>query len=77
MQAQRINITIPNFVLKDLQESVPSGERSKFIAEAVLGKLGATKSINQRFKKSLTENKELYSQVEKDWKITEIETWPK
>lgn len=77
MQTQRINITIPNFILKDLQESVPSGKRSRFIAEAVLGKLGATKSIEQRFKKSLKENKDLYNQVRRDWEITEIETWPR
>lgn len=77
MQMQRINITIPNSILKYLQESVPSGKRSKFIAEAVLGRLGTTKSIDQRFRKSLKENKELYSQVGKDWEITEFETWPR
>lgn len=77
MQTQRINITIPNSLLKDLQASVPSGKRSRFIAEAVLGRLGRTKSIDQRFKKSLKENKELYDQARKDWEITEFETWPR
>lgn len=77
MQIQRINITIPNSILKYLQENIPSGKRSKFIAEAVLGKLGAAKNINQQFKKSLKENKELYDSVGKDWQATEFETWPR
>ena len=77
MQMQRINITVPNSILKYLQESIPAGKRSKFIAEAVLGKLGTTKSIGQQFKKSLKENKELYNQVGKDWETTDLETWPK
>lgn len=77
MQAQRINITIPNSILKYLQESIPSGKRSKFIVEAVLERLGTAKSITKQFKKSLTENKELYNQVGKDWETTELETWPR
>lgn len=77
MQTQRINITLPNSILKVLQESVPSGKRSEFIAEAVLGKLDASKSIDQRFKKSLKENKELYNQIGRDWDTTEFETWPR
>lgn len=77
MQTQRINITIPHYLLKNLQESIPLGKRSKFIAEAVLERLGAAKNINQQFKKSLMENNELYNQVRKDWKTTEFETWPR
>ncbi|MBF8250102.1 MAG: hypothetical protein HW400_703 [Candidatus Levybacteria bacterium] len=77
MQAQRINITIPNTILKILQESVPSGKRSEFIAEAVLGRLDTTKNIGQQFRKSLMRNKELYNQAKKDWEATELETWPK
>jgi len=77
MQTQRINITIPNTILKALQESIPSGKRSEFIAEAVLGRLGATKNIDQQFRKSLKENNELYNKVSKDWESTELETWPK
>lgn len=77
MQTQRINITIPYSILKIIQESVPSGKRSKFIAEAVLERLGKTKSISQQLKKSLKENKEFYNQVGRDWKVTEFETWPR
>lgn len=77
MQTQRINITIPNSILRNIQESVPLGKRSEFIAEAVLERLGTTKSADQRLKKSLKENKELYIQVGKDWKATEFEIWPR
>ena len=77
MQTQRINITIPYPILKYLQEAIPFRKRSKFITEAVLEKLGTEKNANQRLKKSLKENKVLYDQTRKDWKITETETWPK
>ena len=77
MQTQRINITIPNAVLKVLQENIPSGKRSEFIAEAVLGRLDEKKNIGQQFRRSLIKNKELYNQTKKDWETTELETWPK
>lgn len=77
MQTQRVNITIPYPILRVIHENVPSGKRSKFIAEAVLEKLGKAKSTNQQLRKSLKENKEFYNQVGKDWSATEFETWPR
>lgn len=77
MQTQRINITIPNSVLRYLQESIPAGKRSRFITEAVLGKLGDTENIEQQLKKSLKNNNSFYNQVGRDWKAIEFETWPK
>lgn len=75
MHIQRINITLPAPILKELQKAVPSGKRSRFIADAVLGKL-KSKNIKDEFKKSLKANRELYLQTSREWENTELETWP-
>lgn len=75
MQIQRINITLPIPILKELQKTVPSGKRSKFIADAVLGRF-KIKNIQEELKKSLKTNRELYVQTSREWEISELETWP-
>jgi len=76
MYIQRINITLPIDILKELQKAVPQGKRSKFIADAVFSKL-KNKNIQSELKKSLKRNMEVYAQIDREWQVTELETWPK
>ena len=69
MQTQRINITIPNSILKLIQESIPSGKRSKFIAEAVREKL-PKKNLKKELINSLKTNYKLYKEEAKLWDVT-------
>lgn len=75
MQIQRINITLPISILKELQKTVPSGKRSRFIADAVLGKLKQA-NIQSELKKSLKANRELYLETSLEWENSDFETWP-
>lgn len=77
MNVLRTNITLPKSVLKHLQMSVPEGQRSKFIAEAVVEKLGKDKTEEEALKMSLQANEDLYNKESNDWQVTEIEAWPK
>lgn len=76
MNIQRINITLPETLLKELSFSVPTGKRSEFIAEAVSEKLGKKKNIQRNLKESLAMNSNFYAQVAKEWEATEISDWP-
>lgn len=75
MQTQRINITLPNDLVRDLKRSIPNGKRSKFIAEAVKEKL-PKKDLKRYLVKNLKANKEFYRKVAEEWKATEVEGWP-
>ncbi len=76
MQTQRINISLPYEVVKQLRGAVPQGKRSQFIAKAVSEKLTKKRDIDKELKKSLLENREFYKKVAKEWEITELEGWP-
>ena len=75
---QRINITLPDELIRDFKRSVPNGKRSKFISEALSKKL-ALKKKNRNLKKelikSLKANKEFYKQVAEDWKYVDAEAF--
>lgn len=72
---QRINITLPDDLIRDFNRSVPNGKRSKFIAEAVREKL-PKRSLKKEWIKSLKANKKLYEEVQADWAPIEVEGWP-
>ncbi len=72
---QRINITLPDDLIRDFNRSVPNGKRSKFIAEAVREKL-PKRNLKKELTKSLKANKDFYKQVAEEWKATEVEGWP-
>lgn len=76
MQAQRINITLPVDLLRDLRRSIPERSRSKFIAKAVKDKL-SRKKLKLSFKKSLKVNAEFYKQeikqIQEDFKYADAE----
>ena len=76
MQTQRINITLPNNVVQQLSFSVPSGKRSKFIAEAVSEKLAKKKVARDTLQESLIKNKEFYKAVSRDLEEASITDWP-
>lgn len=75
MHAQRLNITFPYELNRDLRRAIPDKKRSKFIAEAVSEKL-AQKKKNKDLKKelirSLKANYEYYkkvgTEIEEDFK---------
>lgn len=75
MQAQRLNITLPYELARDLRRAIPAKKRSKFIAEAVRAKL-PKRDLKKELIKSLKANKEFYKKVAEEWKATEVEGWP-
>ncbi|MBI2595251.1 hypothetical protein HYW46_00760 [Candidatus Daviesbacteria bacterium] len=76
MQSQRINITLPNDLVRDLRRSVTDGSRSKFIAEAVKAKLTKKRDLRKELVKSLKAFKKLYKEIKQDWGPLEVEGWP-
>lgn len=76
MQTQRINITLPMEVIKNLRRSIPSGKRSNFIAKTLTEKLAKKRDINKELVRSLKANRKLYEEVAKDWGPIETEGWP-
>lgn len=79
MQTQRINITLPNDLARDLRKTIPARSRSKFISEAVSEKLLQKKKnriSKKELIKSLKANYDYYKKVAKEWEATEVEGWP-
>ena len=76
MQTQRINISLPYDVIKQLNGAIPQGKRSQFIAKAVSEKLTKKRDIDKELIKSLKANYKLDKEFIKDWSITEVEGWP-
>lgn len=76
MQTQRINISFPTGLLKQLQSEIPQGKRSKFIAKAVSEKLTKKRSVQKELRRSLQINREFYKKEYEDWKAIEIVGWP-
>lgn len=76
MQTQRINITLPTPLVRQLRSEIPAGKRSKFIANAVSDKLTSKRSIQKELERSLKANYAFYKNIAKEWAVTEIEGWP-
>ncbi len=77
---QRINITLPDDLIRDFNRSVPHGKRSKFISEALskeLAKKKKNRNLKKELIKSLKANKEFYKQVAEDWKYVDAEAFEK
>lgn len=78
MYAQRLNITLPYELTRDLRRTIPAKKRSKFIAEAVSEKLQKKKRISSKeLLKALKANYEYYEKVgkeiEEDFKYADAE----
>lgn len=74
MLAQRLNITLPYELARNLKRSVPLRKRSQFIAQAVKEKL--TKAdLSQQLRKSALAQREIIKQIQEDFKYADAETW--
>lgn len=76
MQTQRINISLPIHIIKQLQLTVPFGKRSRFIKNALSEKLAKKRDIEKELVKSLKANRKFDEAVMKEWSVTEVEGWP-
>ena len=76
MQTQRINITLPNDLARDLRRTIPERSRSKFIAEALRDRLGRKRDIKKELIRSLKANRKYDKELMKDWTAVEVEGWP-
>ncbi len=76
MQIQRINITLPQKVLKLLKSSIPEGQRSRFIARVIEEKLKKEKQTRLSLEESLKANYEFDKKIAEDWQSTEVDSWP-
>lgn len=76
MQTQRINITLPNDLIRDLRTSIPPRGRSKFIAGVLREKLVKKRNLKKEWIKSLQANKKLHEEVRRDWAPLDVENWP-
>ena len=76
MQTQRINISLPYDIIKNLNQTISKGKRSRFIASALSEKLAKKRDIDRELRKSLRANYSFYKKVAKEWQVTELEGWP-
>lgn len=76
MHTQRINISLPNTILRQLQTSIPQGKRSKFIATAISERLKKS-NLKQQLRKSARAQREIAKQIEEDFKYADAEIFNK
>lgn len=76
MHSQRINITLPGDVARDLRQTIPARSRSKFISEALKEKLDKKRNLKKEWIKALKANYEYNKKVAEEWSVTEVEGWP-
>jgi len=81
MQTQRINITLPIDLARDLRTVIPNRQRSKFIADVLKEKLSRNRNLKKEWIKSLRENRELNKkiaqEIEEDFKYADAEVLSK
>ena len=77
MQTQRINITLPRDLARDLRRSVPERSRSKFIAETLQEKLNKRRNLKRDLIRSRKQNSDFYKkiakEIEEDFKYADAE----
>lgn len=76
MQTQRINITLPNDLARDLRRTIPARSRSRFISEALKEKLAKKRNFKKEWIESLKANYQFDKKVMEEWSATEVEGWP-
>lgn len=74
MQAQRLNITLPYELARDLKRAIPAKKRSKFIAEAVKAKL-PKKDLKEDWIKSAKAQEEIIKEIREDFKYVDAEAF--
>lgn len=73
---QRINITLPDELARDLRRSIPDKKRSGFIASGLTDKLNKKRNLKKELIKSLKANYKHDKEMMKEWSATEVEGWP-
>lgn len=74
MLAQRLNITLPYELARNLKRCVPLRKRSQFIAQAITEKL--TKAdLSKQLRKSALAQREIIKQIQEDFEYADAETW--
>lgn len=76
MNSQRINITLPFELVRDLRLQIPTRSRSKFIAGVLKEKLDKKRNLKRALIKSLKANRKLDEQVIRDWDVTVADGLP-
>ncbi|KKR80853.1 MAG: hypothetical protein UU73_C0002G0162 [Candidatus Daviesbacteria bacterium GW2011_GWA1_41_61] len=76
MQTQRINITLPNDLARDLRKLIPTRSRSKFIASAIEEKL-SKKDLKDLLRKSAEAQRQIIEEIRKDFARADEEAFSK
>lgn len=74
MQFQRLNITLPYELARDLKRAIPDKKRSRFIAEAVKERLTKT-DFKKQLKKSAQAQAKIIKGIQEDFKYADAEIW--
>ena len=69
---QRINITLPPDLARDLRRNIPDRSRSKFITEAIRDKL-KKQDLKTELKKSAQAQTAIIHQIQEDFKYVDAE----
>lgn len=67
MQIQRLNITLPVGLARDLKKTIPARSRSKFIAEALEEKLQRKKNLKSELTRSLKAQEAIIKEIQNDF----------
>ncbi|OGY07991.1 MAG: hypothetical protein A2700_00050 [Candidatus Blackburnbacteria bacterium RIFCSPHIGHO2_01_FULL_44_64] len=76
MQTQRINITLPVELIREMGNSVPRGFRSRFIAKAIKNELPEM-PLEESLRKSAEAQVEISRGIQKDFASADDEIWEK
>lgn len=77
MQTQRINITLPIGLARDLRKTIPARSRSNFIAQALEERLKRKKNLRKELIKSLKAQEALINGIQEDFKYIDAEAFEK
>lgn len=77
MQTQRINITLPISLARDLRKTIPARSRSNFIAQALVDRLKRKKNLKKELIKSLKAQEALINGIREDFKYVDAEAFEK
>lgn len=73
---QRINITLPDDLIRDFKRSIPNGKRSKFIADVLDEKLKKV-DLKSQLKKSAQAQQKIIREIQEDFRYADAEIWEK
>lgn len=77
MQMQRINITLPVDLARDLRKTIPARSRSKFIAQALEDRLKRKTNLKKELIKSLKAQEAIITGIREDFKYVDAEALEK